>query len=54
VSLDDPALDELLDDARHYADKATRSGWDAGALPYVYAAERLLAAYRDQVEETQA
>lgn len=51
VSLDDPNLDELLDDARYYADKSTRSGWDEGALRYVYAAERLLKAYHDQIVE---
>ena len=52
ISLDDPNLDDLLDDARHYADKDMRSGWDEGALRYVYAAERLLKAYYDQIEET--
>ena len=51
VSLDDPNLDELLDDARYYAHKEMRRGWDSGALRYVYAAERLLKAYHDQIEE---
>lgn len=51
ISLDDPNLDDLLDDARHYAHKDMRSGWDEGALRYVYAAERLLKAYNDQVVE---
>lgn len=51
VSLDDPNLDELLDDARYYACKESRRGWDEGALRYVYAAERLLKAYHDQIVE---
>jgi hypothetical protein len=51
ISLDDPNLDDLLDDARHYANKDGRRGWDESALPYVYAAERLLKAYHDQVVE---
>ena len=54
VSLDDPNLDELLDDANYYACKESRRGWDEGALRYVYAAERLLKAYHDQVEEEDA
>jgi len=50
VSLDDPNLDELLDDAEYYA---IPYGWGDGAERYHKAAVRLLAAYNDQVTEDQ-
>jgi hypothetical protein len=51
VSLDDPNLDELLDDAEYYADPNTCPDAD-GARVYHLAAKRLMKAYHDQIEET--
>jgi hypothetical protein len=51
VSLDDPNLDELLDDAEYYAAPNTCPDGD-GARVYHLAAKRLMKAYHDQIEET--
>ena len=51
VSLDDPNLDDLLEDAEYYGNKNTAPDGD-GAQVYHYAAKRLLKAYHDQIEES--
>jgi hypothetical protein len=53
VSLDDPHLDDLIEDAEYYGDKNTAPDGD-GAEVFHYAAKRLLKAYHDQVEEEDA
>ena len=50
VSLDDPNLDDLIEDAEYYGDKNTAPDGD-GAQVFHYAAKRLLKAYHDQVVE---
>ena len=50
VSLDDPNLDDLIEDAEYYGDKNTAPDGD-GAQVFHYAAKRLLKAYHNQVVE---
>lgn len=49
VDSSDANLPELIDDAEYYANKDIRDGFSSDCRHWCYAAERLLAAYRQQI-----